>query len=197
MFVGNNAIDVEVTHGALGFADGLNLYAALNVTIGGNRINAVLNVTQEDIAFVVDGVAARVRFSEFKDIASAVSSLYKQLASAVNGMIVTGEEDGLLADDIEALMVKLGVTELFASFAQKFDASLLAQIAIGAPVRADGICTLSFGAFKAELLNAGENRLLGAVLSYEDEKFALTGGLSVFEGGVPAMPARTESSAPR
>lgn len=189
MFVGNNAIDVEVTHGALGFADGLNLYAALNVTIGGNRINAVLNVTQEDVAFVVDGVAARVRFSEFKDIASAVSSLYKQLASAVNGMIVTGEEDGLLADDIEALMLKLGVTELFASFAQKFDASLLAQIAIGAPVRADGICTLSFGAFKAELLNAGENRLLGAVLSYEDEKFALTGGLSVFEGGVPAMPA--------
>ena len=186
---GNTAINVTIENGALGFADGLNLYAALQVNIGGNSIGAVLNVTNEEIAFVVDGLAARVRFSEFKDIASAVSALYKQLAAAVNGFIVTGEEDGVLADDIEKLMQKLGVAELLAGFAQQFDLSLVDKIAIGAPERADGICTIAFGAFKAELLNAGEGRILGAALSFADEKFTLSGGVSVFEGSVPAMPA--------
>lgn len=185
---GNTVIGVEVERAAIGFADGINVYAALNVTIGGNRIGAVLNVTSEEIAFVVDGLAARVRFSEFEDIASACAALYKQLAAAVNGLIVTGEEDGLLADDIEKLMQKLGVADMLAGFAVQFDLSLLDQIVIGAPEQADGICTIAFGAFKAELLNAGEGRILGATLSYTDEKFTLSGGLSLFAGGVPAMP---------
>lgn len=181
-------ISIELTEGSIGFADGFALYADACVTFGGNRIGVKLNVTGEEIAFIVDGLAARVRFDEFKDIASAVSELYGRVASTINGFIATGEEDGVLADNLEQLMYKLGIADLFAGFAEKFDLSLLNELTIGAPERENGICTLAFGNLKAEILNGGAATYLGVALSYANGNVRVAGNLSLTASDPLHMP---------
>lgn len=188
----NTSLVLTIRKGVIGFANGFEVYLEASIGVAGNTYDFILDVTKEDVAVVFDGLAARVRFAEFKDIVSAVSELYKQVASTVNALVQTGTENGVLAEDLELLMTKLGVADMLAKATESisFELSLLNEIVIGAPESENGICTLSIAGVKLELLGGTEESYLGATFAYESEKFSAAGDAALYAAGMEAMPER-------
>lgn len=193
--------NLDIKRGAISWEnanDKLQLSVFLDATfnIAGTQNDICFEYANGTVSFAYGNVGAKVRTSEFGTIKDAFTAVYNRVRAAV-GKITDGNNP---VPDIQPYLEKfdeiltlLKGGNALASAGDNFGGLVAAigNLVLGAGKSENGICTLGYGDFILELVDAtSEGNGLSAILSYADSKFKVLGDASIkaLVGEKPTMP---------